>query len=508
MQHHHFAHRFVARFLRVVLPGSAILCSTSVLAAVYNFIPGVGAGSADPSATANWNDANNWVNGTSTFAIPGSTDQASASTSGTTIVNSAVPAVNEIRFANNAPGATLNGAYTATSFATLEIDSGGSLTILSNNGTTLGNCIIGNAQPSNGTLIMNGGTLTTGSTVAITDDFASSNYTVSLVLANTATASGASHGTLLMQSGTVNLGNNLVMANATNGANIATAVVNQTGGVISAAGAVMVGTKGIGIYQMSAGTLSQLGTNANGSALGRDAFYLGQAGNGFGTFTQSGTAAVSIANGLYIANATNSSGTYSISGGALTIAGDLSVGAATGAGIGTAAPVSATSNPGRFQIVGNAAATITANHITTNTANSTLGFTINSTAGTSLLSLTAATVGGVSYDGSAQLGGGFIDIDPGNAFTPSPGDVYELIRAVTIPNLPTLVLDGDAFDSSTLSIRDNGDSTFSLMDTMPVPEPTSVMLMTLPAMIIALKRRRRFSLAGGKYRSFPIAAAG
>ncbi len=503
MQHRHLARRIAARFIRVILPGSAILFSPSIFAVTYNFIPGAGTASPDPSGTANWNDFNNWVTGSTSlvFAVPTAADQASSSTSATTIVNSDVPAVNEIRFANNAPGTSLNGgAYTATSFATLEIDSGAVLTSLSANGTNSGDIQIGNAQPSAGTLIVNGGVVTMGVAGGHTPTGDGSNPTLfqSLTIANATGANGAPTATLLMSDGTVNVGNNFVVgygADFSNGPHIATGFGNQSGGSITVGGAIIIGARGVGSYAISGGVLIQAGTNPNQNSLGRDAFYLGQTNTGAttggtGTFTQSGTASVSIANGLYIANQSFTSGAYTISGGTLTIAGDLSVGAATGAGVQAAAPAAATNNVGLFQIVGHSAATITANHITANTSNSTIGYTIDSSSGPTLLSLTAATVGGVSYDGSAQLGGGFIDIDPANAFTPAPGDVYELIRAVSIPNLPTLVVDGDAFDTSTLSIRDNGNGTFSLIDTVPVPEPTGLALIALPAMMIALKRRR------------------
>jgi hypothetical protein len=482
-------------------------------AATYNFIPGAGTtapGSVNGSS-GDWNTVGNWATGTTATGIPGAADQASSSSGATATITTAVPVINELRFANNAPGAALNTvngmAYTSNATSYLTINSGGVLSIQSTNGTSNGDCTIGNSAGASGTLTVNpGATLTVGGTVTQTGE--TLGGLDSLVIGNSSSSTTVQGPTsyFYMNGGTVTVANNMINGygatlntdKATS--DISTGYTTQAGGTIIVAGAVIIGSKGLGTYTMTGGSLSQTGINGDGSALGRDAFYLGQQNTtatsgqttltgGQGTFSQSGTAVVNIANGLYIANQSNTKGTYTISGGKLTITGDLSVAAAFGAGVGTAAltTTAATNNPGTFQVNGNAASTITANHMTANTANSTLAFGISSSAGTSLISLTA----GDGFDGSAQLSAStLVDLDPLAGFTPAPGDVYTLITATSISALPTLTLDGDAFDNSSLSIITNTDGTQSLIDTIPsVPEPTTLSLLALTS-LTTLRRRK------------------
>ncbi|HZZ43008.1 MAG TPA: dockerin type I domain-containing protein [Tepidisphaeraceae bacterium] len=462
--------------------------SAPAFATTYNFIPGIGTGTATPAGTANWTDPNSWagtVSAVTTYAVPGASDQASSSTGATTIIDSAVPTVNEVRFANIAPGSndyTVTGggtAYPSTGLSTLTIASTGALNIASTNGTANGSLTIGNAIGANGTFNMNGGTLTTGGVAMTTESLGGLESLIIGGSASSATTAGPV-GNFFMNSGTVTVANNFINGyGATIGSpfvGYASGNTTQSGGTINVAGAVIIGARGHGTYTMTGGSLIQTGVNGDSNSLGRDAFVLGQSdisgtsGNlqgGQGTFSQSGSSTVSISNGLYIANQSNTKGSYTISGGSLTVAGDISVASAMGSGVGIAAPVAATNNTGLFQVNGNSASTITANHMTANTPTSTLGFGIASSAGSSLISLSAAN----GFDGSAQLSSStLVDIDPLAGFAPSHGSVFTLITATSISALPTLTLDGDAFDNSSLSIINNPNGTQSLIDTInPLP---------------------------------------
>lgn len=512
-------HQFVSGTDGIKLRGAILaICAgigiaSQTFAATYNFIPGAGttpSGSVNGS-TGDWDTVGNWATGSSATAIPGTNDQASSSSGATATVDTTVPTINELRFANNQPGASLNTinsqAYTSNGTAFLTIQPGGALNIQSTNGTANGNCIIGNSPGASGTLTINGGSLILGGNVAQTTENPGS--AIDCLFIGDSSSSNTIQGpnaNFNMNDGTVSVANDMINGyGATLNTDKATSDIAQghtvqTGGSITVAGAIIIGSKGLGTYTISGGSLTETGTNGDGNSIGRDAFYLGQQNTtatsgqttstgGSGTFTQSGTASVSLSNGMYIANQSNTTGTYTISGGSLTVAGDISVGAAMGAGVFTAAPVAATNNAGRFEVDGNAAATITANHMTANTANSTLAFGIGSSAGTSLIDLTA----GDNFDGSAQLSTStLVDIDPMSGFVPNPGDIYTLLTATSISAVPTLVLDSDAFDNSALSIINNVDGTQSLIDTVnAVPEPTSASLLALAGALSSRRRRAR-----------------
>ena len=421
------------------------------LAATYTFVPSAST-TPVPGATANWNLAANWVNasGNTTTAIPGATDTAGSSTGATTIVDTLVPTINDLRWANAASGtsvATLMGSsVVATGDATLRISAGGALTVRATSGSASTGASFGRAVPSGGHLILDGGMLTTDSAVAITNDLPAN-----LVIGDTSTFAAAASSTFVISSGTANVGNNFIVGNTFAAPNMrATGTVTQTGGVINVAGAVFLGANGTSNYTMSGGTLNEQGINNDGGAFGRDAFFVGRNTNAVSTFTQSGAAAVHIANGLCIANASDSIGTYTASGGTLSINGELRVGASTNSNNVTLV----SNNVGAFKIVGRSMPTITANRLIANTFNSTLGFAIDSDAGPTLLNIVAAGI----LDGRAVLStAAKLDIDNG-AFAPNPQTVFELIRATSFNALPQLVTDGDAFDGYKVGLLDSGTS--------------------------------------------------
>lgn len=506
----------VSRYLPLI---AAAALSAPALAATYNFIPGAGTtpNASVPGTSGDWSNGANWATGTSAGTVPGASDQASSSSGATTFVTTVVPTINELRFANNSPGTNLNLLsgiqYTANGSATLEIDTGGALTIsdTSANGTS-GNCQIGNSSPSQGTLIINGGNLTTSAVRTNESLGGLASVIIGSSTNGNAPGNGGPNSTFLMESGGVSVGNNLINgfgANLGTGTlagvvGVAKGTTIQTGGTVNVAGAVIIGASGFGTYTISAGALNQNGTNGDANAAGRDAIYIGQrtvnasapAAGGQGTFTQSGTAAVTAANGLYIADQTNTSGIYTVNGGHLAVTGTISVGASMGAGVGTAAAVAATNNVGRFQVNSDAAstATITGTNLMADTANSTLGFGISAADGTTPIALTgAATVTGSTL----------VDIDPLSGFTPITGEVFVLATAASFTNgtsaVPTLVMDGDAFDHSTLSIVPNplpGGTGLALIDTIgAVPEPASLSLLALPAIMLVRRRGNRRATA-------------
>lgn len=505
---------FAGGIRHVAIAGAALVLASAVrpaLAASYTFIPGAdNAGNAgfNAAGSADWDDPNSWVNGASYGTLPGAADQAGSATGGTTIVDTVVPTINELRFANSPAGSTVaepNGdLISATADATLDIETGGSLTIDSTNGTSNGDAWFGRAQPSGGTLNISGGTLTTGSTVPIANDSAA-NVSIGNISGSNGgnpPAIGAANSFFNISAGTLNAGNNFIVgdtsASVSGTSYYAAGTGTQTGGIVNVTGSVEIGQWGDGSYTISGGTLNQLGTNPDGSSLGRDAFFVGRNGpsgsdnaaaGATGSFTQTG-GAVSIANGLYIANNSKTTGSYTISGGTLTIDGEIKVGASTNSTGNTAV----TNNVGSFSIIGNDAQNIIANKLTANTANSTLGFTIDSAAGTTLLDLVPGTVdnaaGNLSYDGSANLSTAtLLDLDAGNGFVPTAGETFTLLTATSINAIPTLVPDS-AFDDATLSIVTNPDSTQSLLATVAtVPEPA--VLATLSMGGLLLRRRRR-----------------
>jgi hypothetical protein len=493
--------RPAVRPVRVSLAAAAITVAVASpsFGATYTFVPSAGT-TPNTTGTANWTDPGSWVNsGTAntTGTVPGSGDTVGSATGATTLVNTAVPTINELRFANAVAGTNIGSTgYVSTGDATLDIEAGGAVTIMSTNGTSNGDAWFGRAQPSGGHLIINGGSLTTGSTKAITND-AAANVNIGDIAGTASGSTGAANSTFAITGGTLTSGNNLIVGNSFAAPNLfATGTVTQTGGTVNVAGAVQVGANGNGTYAISAGTLNQQGTNPDGSALGRDAFFVGRNGNGTGnpgatgSVMQSGTAVVTVANGLYIANNSNTTGSYTVSGGTLTVAGEIKVGASTN----STGTVAATNNIGSFNIVGNAAPTITANGLTADTANSTLSFTVNGAAGTTLLDL-VGTASDSAHNGAANLSSATaIDLQAGNGFTPVAGETFQLIRASainTLGGLPSLATD-TAFAGWTLSVADNTDGTESLDATLSsAPEPTSAVLLAVATLPMTLGRRRR-----------------
>lgn len=440
----------------------AVACAASGMLMTAGLAPA--ASISFKAITGDWNVPANWSSGN----LPTSTDTAGAPNGANATIDSNVGTVLDVRWANS-----------GSAVASLTVFSGGSITTATGGlGFTLGR-----SNNSNATMTMSGGSVTT---LAGTTGDGSGIFSVGdLVNSN-----GFATATFNLSGGTVTIGNNYYVGTSNNSSTAPTVfsigVVNQTGGDITAAGAVDVGLSGNGTYNMSAGTLSQTGTNPVGSSLGHDAFFVARNRGATGSFTQSGMAAVTISGGLYIGTGNANNGSYIVSGGTLNLSGPMFVGSSVNDGNQTI-----TGNTGLFSIVGNSAPTITANELMADTAGSTLNFSIGSDTGATLLNLVAGTVETASYPGNAIFSSATnIDVDNIGGYLPAMGQSYTLLTAAGgINTLPTLVNDGDAFDNATLSIVSNPDGSSSLVVTTFVPEPGSIGLLAL-AGLAGLRRRK------------------
>lgn len=444
-----------------------------------------GGGDGQYSNPANW--AGGHVPGdTANGGSAGDTIGAAAATPPLVIyLNSPEPNVLDARIANGgtAPLVTINVSNTASLLIV------GDAAGLGGNNTGAGFTL---GRQNGGTAIVNisGGTLAT----------AAADATGVFSVGNIVNGSGFATGVLNMSGGTVSSAQNFVVGDGGNATFKAVGMGTQTAGAVTAggaagAGSVIIGNNGIGSYTISGGSLTQSGTGTNLSGNGtqtatlRVGFYVGRNANSQGTFVQSG-GVVNVSNGLYLADGNNAKGSYTISGGTLNLAGELRVAPST-VDVGNATTL--TGNSATFSIVGHAAPAITANSLVADTGGSTLNFSIDSSTGTTPLNVVAGTVGGVAYDGIAHLATATqVDVDNVSGFTPGAGSRYTLLTAASISALPTLVLDGDAFDTSALSIVTNGDGTQSLVASFAaVPEPGSLAALALGGLALAGRRRRR-----------------
>jgi T5SS/PEP-CTERM-associated repeat protein len=220
-------------------------------------------------------------------------------------------------------------------------------------------------------------------------------------------------------------------------------IVNQSGGVINAGGGVPVGRSGTGVWNMSGGQLNVNGVGEpdNNLLVGRDG---GPAGTqGTGTFNQtSGT--VNVANNVFLGDFDNSEGVYRISGGSLTVTGNLSVGGALASNApadrvepdGNNGPQGQALNAdGTFIVSGSSGVIDVGANFLANAGDkssfrsdpfipgadntSTLVFEIFNGSGTSLIDVA----------GVADLDGAVIDLDLLGGFTPSIGATFNLLEA-------------------------------------------------------------------------------
>ena len=260
--------------------------------------PNTGASSGNWSAGANWS-----VSSVPQANPPGAADIAVASNGGAAVIDSVVPTILEVRWAN----ATSGGG-------TIDIRPGGSL-------TATRNFFLGRSAGQTGTLLMSGGSLTVNTPANFDTDG-------EIVIGDTANTVAGSIGVLTMTDGTITAGDNLIVAdnwNSTTG-NQSSGTVTQSGGVVNAQ-SVQIGRSGIATYTLSgAGVLNQLGSNPAGNPAGRDAFILGNNSKGVGTFNQNG-GTVNVNGGMIIADEADltlghyTTGTYNITAGVLDMNG-------------------------------------------------------------------------------------------------------------------------------------------------------------------------------------------
>jgi hypothetical protein len=322
-----------------------------------------------------------------------------------------------------------------------------------------------------------------------------------------------------LSGGTVEAG--IMFSNFLSGGAGSTATMNQTGGTFNTRIAYVIGQgNGTTLATHSGGTINAM--------LGNGEFVVGDGPGNSSTYNVSGTADVNVlrnfvagrdgigvvnmsggtidAENVFLGDFDSSLGTLKISGGTLSLTGNVNVGAALASnapadGVRLGDQGQALGAKGNFHVVGNGGTINVAGDFLANAADRTRPGTLNeskltfellSAAGTSLINVTSA----------ADLDGSVIDMML-TSFTPTPGASFDLLTALggiggdtgtgtTKINGST----GEAYTLSpedvglwTLSVRSNGGLSETLVAKY-VPEPSALALAGMSLLVLTAGRRR------------------
>lgn len=361
--------------------------------------------------------------------------------------------------------------------------------------------LIGFINASEGTLNVEGGTVN-----------ATRILTVGVI--------GNGKGTLNVSGGTVNASADLVsslLPGTTSTVDVSGGVVNvtrdwlsardpgtvstitQSGGTINVGQHFIHGLKGSATYTQTGGALNVTGANSRLTVAEADTSASYDLQDGSITSTH-----------IFLGDFDNSHGTMKVSGGSITLAGNLNVGGALASnadpdGVRSGDQGQALGAVGNLVVSGSAGAINVGGDLLANAGDktrpglpnqSTLTFELFDNSGTSLIDVASA----------ADLDGALIDLDLMGGYTPAFNQSFTLLTALagiggdtgtgtTKSNGST----GEAFTLAVedaanwiLSVRSNGSLSESLVATY-VPEPTSLALLGIGAMGLLWRSRKRSS---------------
>jgi hypothetical protein len=295
------------RFLRLAFVAAAIF-------AAMNSSPGRGANYSWQVTSGNWTSASNW----NPSVVPGVNDTGWIVNGGTAQITSAVTCnaiavgglgTGNVQLTSGVSGLTAAGEYIGyNGVGTLNQSA------LTNSATSF--LSVGNHPGANGSYILSGGSLWTGSTGEYIGDNGSG--TLTQTAGTNATSGPVAVGNNAGSNGSYNLGGSgyFVSPNLYVGlSGSSTGTFSQTGGTNSVSSNLGVGN--------NAGSTGSYNLSGSGYLLVSDNEYVGNYGSG--VFTQSG-GTHSTTGSLNLGYLAGSSGTYSLSGGLLTSLGTLNVG--------------------------------------------------------------------------------------------------------------------------------------------------------------------------------------
>ena len=381
--------------------------------------------------------------------------------------------------------------------------------------STADEIFIGLGAGSNGTVNVSGGTLQTGRLIPPTPPLPNGrsiivgfdggtgalNVSGGLVRTNFDLLVGlgvGSNGSVTVSGGTIDTG--FVFTNAFTGGAGSTSTVTQTGGTISARIAYVLGQgNGSTTNNHSGGTIDVLN---NGE------FVVGDGAGNSSTYNISGTADVNIARNLvagrdgvgvinmtggtidaanvFLGDFDSSSGTLNISGGVLTLSGNLNVGGALASNAATNPPGFALDANGTLIVSGTGGAIDVGGNLLANPLdNPRVGGGGERNSAMLVFEVTSGGVSIVDAAGIADLTGAEIDVDLLSAFP--LGSTFDLITATDISTDYLQV----AEDLGRISLAIVGGGNGEILRATVVPEPVTLALAACGILTLIVRSRRK-----------------